>query len=524
MDSSNIKFLLDTNIIIQSEDACIIQEKFSDFVNKCHQYSIPCFINDGSKDDINRDKNIQRKDIILSKLKKYPCLDKIDYPSKEVLAQKYGEIKKDNDLVDVQLLHCLEINAVNFLVTEDIGIHKRVASKHELAKRVFNIVEILDWINQTFASKSIDLPYIQSKKCYNIDTNQPLFLTLKKDYSDFDDWFQKCQNEHRDAWVIEKEDQIIALIIWKQDTGEGFQRDIKNMNNLNIEDQSKVLKICTFKVSENERGSKLGELLLKQCLWYAADNNFDWVYLTSFEKQDYLIDFLQEYGFENIGSNDNDELILCKQNIKQQLVLNNLTPFEFHKKFYPKYYDEENIQKFIVPIDSKFHEKLFPEYSEKIQISLFDNNSIEDDNVSIIAGNTIRKVYVSGAQTNQPKIGDLVFFYMSKDSNYKLSQSITVVGVISDFKKCGDLDHLLRLTGKRTVYSKTELQDYLDKSSKGLKVMDFYIAGHIINNDNNPLKLSDGNIEIPQSMAIIKANQYNKLKEKMKIIHGKHIS
>ena len=44
---------------------------------------------------------------------------------------------------------------------------------------------------------------------------------------------------------------------------------------------NKILKICTFKVKPQFRGEKLGELLLKQALWFAQKNHFDLVYVTS---------------------------------------------------------------------------------------------------------------------------------------------------------------------------------------------------------------------------------------------------
>ncbi len=51
------------------------------------------------------------------------------------------------------------------------------------------------------------------------------------------------------------------------------------------------------------QGEKLGELLLKQILWFAQMNAFDLVYLTTFEDQDVLIQVLRYYGFAITGKN-----------------------------------------------------------------------------------------------------------------------------------------------------------------------------------------------------------------------------
>ncbi len=48
------------------------------------------------------------------------------------------------------------------------------------------------------------------------------------------------------------------------------------------------MKICTFKVKDEFRGEKYGELLLKQVLWYAQANEYDLTYITAFPKQDFL--------------------------------------------------------------------------------------------------------------------------------------------------------------------------------------------------------------------------------------------
>jgi len=37
----------------------------------------------------------------------------------------------------------------------------------------------------------------------------------------------------------------------------------------------KILKVCTFKVRPESRGIKLGELLLKNVLWFAQRNRYD---------------------------------------------------------------------------------------------------------------------------------------------------------------------------------------------------------------------------------------------------------
>jgi GNAT superfamily N-acetyltransferase len=74
----------------------------------------------------------------------------------------------------------------------------------------------------------------------------------------------------------------------------------------------KILKICTFKVKPKFRGEKLGELFLKQILWFAQKNSYDLVYLTEFKDQAVLIRVLEYFGFKTTGTISLDEQIYEK--------------------------------------------------------------------------------------------------------------------------------------------------------------------------------------------------------------------
>ena len=43
-----------------------------------------------------------------------------------MLEAKFGTVKRSNDEVDIALLRALDIKAIDFLVTQDQGIHERV--------------------------------------------------------------------------------------------------------------------------------------------------------------------------------------------------------------------------------------------------------------------------------------------------------------------------------------------------------------------------------------------------------------
>lgn len=80
----------------------------------------------------------------------------------------------------------------------------------------------------------------------------------------------------RKCWVV-IDDGNLAGIVVRKDEFPG-NTDARTPGD-------KILKVCTFKVRPKSRGIKLGELLLKQVLWFAQSNQYDVVYLTTFPQQ-----------------------------------------------------------------------------------------------------------------------------------------------------------------------------------------------------------------------------------------------
>ena len=119
-----MKLLIDTNILINLEDNKIIETEFSEFYNlaisnKCsilyHPKAIPA--------DLSNDKDENRKNIILSKLKKYQTIENYGTPTDDFLSKIKNE--KRNDKIDNLQLYQVSIDYAEILVTEDNGIHKK---------------------------------------------------------------------------------------------------------------------------------------------------------------------------------------------------------------------------------------------------------------------------------------------------------------------------------------------------------------------------------------------------------------
>jgi ribosomal protein S18 acetylase RimI-like enzyme/predicted nucleic acid-binding protein len=460
---TKMKFLIDTNVVIQLENDGEIQAKFAELLRRCHENGVQVFVHEASIEDIDRDPKEARRKATLSKLDKFPQLKKIPTPSLDDLKARYGELPKPNDVVDVKLLHAVSIAIADFLITEDDGIHRR-AKRASVADRVMTVADALVWLKQSFEPDTIFLPAVEDAKAHELDFNDPIFEGLRSDYgSYFDTWTTKCVNEHRDCWIIKNGDALAAVVIRKDETHS--EAGV-------VKPGKKILKICTFKVSEDYRGQKLGEQLLKQIFWHGQRNKYDVMYLTAKPKQATLIRLLEEYGFEKTGDLDGGDGRFEKSLGKGKVILEKgETPIAAARKNYPRFHDGAKARKFVIPILPSYHAKLFPEVEmlpEEVATT-----------AGAIPGNTIRKVYICRSPNRTIAPGDVIFFYQTKKKGSPRSQSMTSIGVVENVRHTLDADELRRWTAKRSVFSDAELQAMVAGSSP-LKVIDFLLIGHIV--------------------------------------------
>lgn len=115
--------LIDTNVFIGLEDPREVAPEVAELQHLCSHHGIHVFVHEAALADIGRDRDIVRRTISLSKVRKFEQLKNVSEPARAVLEQRFGPMPKPNDVVDVALLHALDIGAVDFLVTEDQGIH-----------------------------------------------------------------------------------------------------------------------------------------------------------------------------------------------------------------------------------------------------------------------------------------------------------------------------------------------------------------------------------------------------------------
>lgn len=444
-------FLLDTNILIPLEDSRLpLRPSLANFVRLARDHGHQLVYHPASKDDINRDSNAERRAQTLVRLTQYTCLEPVPncpWNTPET---------SPNDAADNAILFALECDAAHALVTEDKEIHNKARSRG-LGQRVYAIQTAEDLLRRLYETTPVQLPNIEDVHLHSLtpELQDNFFDSLRGDYT-FDEWFRRKAREQRKAWVYRDEtNKLGALCIYASQENE-------SINDAGLVLEGASLKLCTFKVAQECRGRKIGELFLKAAFRYATDNHLEHIFIHgSSEKQSILFELLSDFGFEEAGYYRGDTVFLKKHPVSPPDVLSEA--FEYFRKFYPHYRDNDSVKKFIVPIRPEYHRILFSDYHSQVDsLALFDSTHT--------ASNAIKQAYLCHAQLKQMSPGDIVLFYRLKDEC-----AITSLGVVERYEILKDVNQIISKVRRRTVFN---MEQITEMASRPTKVMLFRFVKH----------------------------------------------
>lgn len=121
-----MNILLDTNILIPLEDTSkTLDSSFAELRKLSAEQHHCLYIHPMQFEDINRDKNQERRTIVLSRLKQYSQIENPPILSDQECNELGLSQSNDNDRVDNNVLFALYRGAVHLLVTNDEGIHRK---------------------------------------------------------------------------------------------------------------------------------------------------------------------------------------------------------------------------------------------------------------------------------------------------------------------------------------------------------------------------------------------------------------
>ncbi|WP_147020088.1 GNAT family N-acetyltransferase [Methylorubrum extorquens] len=501
---SRVRLLIDTNVLIALEDPGQTEPLVADFARRCLAGAIALYVHPATLDDFNRDPDRYRRSISESRVSKFLQLAPIPLPPIAELEARWGTIRSQNDRVDVALLHALSIKAVDILVSQDAGLHRRVRGG-DLEERVIRLGDAVAWLKSLQDPADDGLPHVSDVPAYSLDPRDPIFESLRLDYMEFSDWWStKCVAEHRPCWTILGSDgRVHGLVVRKPESG----------TEIGLASHLRALKLCTFKVADNAQGNKVGELLLRKAIWHAQQNGFDFIYLTTFPKQAALLDLIERYGFGTSIENAAGEIVAIKPLRRTRLEISGQPDLaDVLRRNYPRFTIQDPISLFAIPIQWRFHRQLFPEAARLTPTPLFSDETFDFRQAGRKPGNTIRKVYVCRSLNKMMKAGDVIFFYQSREEAALHSQTITTVGVVEQVRRAYNYRELSRLTAGRSVYSEDDLKQVIKDAPNGVTAIDFLLIGHL-----DPVIKIDKLVERgvlkapPQSITLIPRNSLDTL-------------
>ena len=433
-----MRILIDTNIIIHREANRVVNEDIGLLFNWLDRLKFDKCVHPLTIEEISghQDENVVKTMKI--KIGNYNLL-KTESADDQLITQIRESDKSRNDFIDTSILKEVYNNRVDYLITEDRGIHRK-AKFLGCSEKVFKIDAFLEkCIAENPELKNYQVLAVKKEYFGNINLNDTFFDSFKQDYNEFGAWFNKKADNI--SYVCITDGDVKAFLYLKQEDNNEVYNDIEPSF-----PQKKRLKIGTFKVTST--GYKLGERFLKVIFDNALQYDVEEIYVTIFDKRDEqlrLIYLLEDWGFKHWGTKTTNNGI-------EQVFVRECKPtpnLNQPKLTFPAV--SKNTTKWIVPIYPQYHTELFPD-------SILNNESPQDFTENEPYRNAIKKVYISRSYNRNLNGGDLVLFYRTGGHYAGVISTIGVVeNVVTNIR---DENHFIELCRKRSVFDNAGLREF----------------------------------------------------------------
>ena len=438
-----MRVLLDTNIIVHREASTVVHQQIGTLFRWLDRLHYTKCVHPLSIEEVRRHRDPNVVATFEIKLSSYAVLLTEAPQSPQITALRALDTT-ENSRNDTSLLSEVFAGRVDILITEDRGIHGK-ARVLGIATRVFTIDDFLEKITAEHPDL-IDYRVLAVRKELfgNVNLNDPFFDSFRRDYVDFNRWFNRKADEAVYVSKAESGELIAFLYVKLEEPLEPYS---------DIEPRfwpCRRLKIGTFKVTMN--GYKLGERFLKIIFDNAIVQNVEEIYVTIFNRdaeQERLIGLLTDWGFRRHGikrSSSGEELVLVRDFRPRVDVNSPATTFPYMSR---------RQRKFIVAIYPTYHTELLTD-------SILRTEAPEDFEDNRANRNALRKVYISRSIRSDMVSGDIIVFYRTASGGAAYYTSVVttlgvVENVIKDIRSEADFIALCR---KRSVFSDDKLREH----------------------------------------------------------------
>ncbi len=437
-----MRVLIDTNIIIHREASKALNEDIGLLFNWLDRLKHEKCIHPLSLEEISTYKDEDIVKTMKIKMKNYNLL-KTESPESEKVVEIRKSDKTRNDFIDTSIIKEIYNKRVDYLITEDRGIHHK-ARLLGISQRVFKIADFLEKsIEENPELKSYKVLSVKQEFFGKIDVSDDFFDSFKADYKEFANWFNKKSDNI--AYVCITDKKVRAFLYLKIEDKEESYTEIKPLF-----ERKKRLKIGTLKVTST--GYKLGERFLKIVFDNAHQYKVDEIYVTIFnkrEEQRILISLLEDWGFKYWGEKNTKNGVenVYVRPFGKELPINIENP----KLTFP--FLSRKTRKYIIKIEPEYHTELFPD-----SINTRENNEEYADNEP--HRNRIGKVYISHSKDRHLKSGDVIIIYrIGETSPKRFSSTITSVCIVEEVvNNIDNFEDFFQICNRRTFIEKEDLR------------------------------------------------------------------
>ncbi|MGJ7550372.1 N-acetyltransferase [Pseudomonas alloputida] len=300
---------------------------------------------------------------------------------------------------------------------------------------------------------------LKYEKFSNIDISDDFFSSLKSDYAEFEEWFQRKAQDDAEAYVFfNSRNRLDGFLYLKREDQPDDKISPPLPGGLSV-------KVGTLKI--NAHGTKLGERFLKKAFDHAMIERADYMYVTIFEKHSGLISLIERYGFVLHGSK------IGKNGIENVYVRGLKTLTGDVAKDFP-HFSIAGRKHYLLAIYPEYHSSFLPD-----SILNNENHDIVQD---VSHTNSIHKVYISGiSRTKVMKPGDTVAIYRTSDGKGKafyrsVVSSIGVVEEVRQIKSFATESQFIKYTKPYSIFTTEQLKEYFTNKQRSYIIRFTYSA------------------------------------------------
>ncbi|GAB7519203.1 GNAT family N-acetyltransferase [Rhodococcus sp. no. 34] len=427
-----LSLLVDSNVFIAAEDhgagGHVFGEQASELIRLSQRLQYRLLVSNGTRTDL-LSAGIAIRARRNRALEKYDVLPRIDINA-AIRSEFPGDISRNN-LADLEVLSALAAGAASWLVTNDSTMRAR--ARRAGLQTALSIEGALELLRPLVSTEPV-VPSTRIVRGYEIRTSAAIFDSLREDY-EFDVWWrEKVCAQQRNVIVLgdPHDPEGIGVLKVEIDRPHGFSNP--------------TLKICTFKVSDEFRGSKRGELLLKAVIGHARRLGVSNMYLEALPTKVDLLEWLEAFGFmPSEGATTIRGEVVMRKFLRPVTGDQSKNQLERAVTYGPGFFQPERAH--VVPIRNGFHTRLLPEADT--ELGLFEGNEA--------CGNAIRKAYLCHAPTRRVQPGDALLFQRTGDR-----PAVTTVGVVEESFVSNSAEEIIKRVGTRTVYTANEIRTMCD--------------------------------------------------------------